>query len=113
MFNFLGALKVEKSCLQCHENQGYKIGDIRGGLRVSVPTKTYSEQVEFVESKRVRIIIIVLIFAFIVFFVSLYFINAIFKRQSTIEYLNKNLENKVQNRTKIYKRCMMILYGRS
>ena len=30
-------LFTEKGCLQCHGVQGYKIGDIRGGLGVSVP----------------------------------------------------------------------------
>lgn len=30
-------LTVEHSCLKCHEHQGYKEGDIRGGVGVSVP----------------------------------------------------------------------------
>lgn len=30
-------LITEKRCLKCHERQGYKEGDIRGGLSVSVP----------------------------------------------------------------------------
>lgn len=30
-------LYVEKSCLKCHASQGYKLGDIRGGLSVSLP----------------------------------------------------------------------------
>ncbi len=30
-------LVTEKSCLKCHEKQGYKEGDIRGGISVSVP----------------------------------------------------------------------------
>ncbi len=30
-------LVVEQSCLQCHAGQGYKVGDIRGGLSVNVP----------------------------------------------------------------------------
>jgi len=30
-------LQVEESCLQCHTDQGYRVGDIRGGLSVSIP----------------------------------------------------------------------------
>ena len=30
-------LVVKQACLQCHEVQGYKVGQIRGGLSVSVP----------------------------------------------------------------------------
>ncbi len=36
-FRFMGALVTEKRCLKCHEKQGYKEGDIRGGISVSVP----------------------------------------------------------------------------
>jgi PAS domain S-box-containing protein len=34
---------TEKSCLKCHEKQGYKEGDIRGGLSVSIPIAYYAE----------------------------------------------------------------------
>ena len=30
-------LVIEQSCLNCHAEQGYKVGDIRGGVSVSVP----------------------------------------------------------------------------
>ncbi|MGO9579863.1 MAG: ATP-binding protein [Desulfobaccales bacterium] len=29
--------RIEPACLACHEEQGYKLGDIRGGISVSVP----------------------------------------------------------------------------
>jgi len=28
---------VEKPCLRCHQSQGYKIGQLRGGLSITVP----------------------------------------------------------------------------
>ncbi len=28
---------TEKGCLKCHSQQGYKVGDVRGGLSVSIP----------------------------------------------------------------------------
>ena len=31
-------LKVQESCLECHDTQGYEKGDVRGGLSVFVPT---------------------------------------------------------------------------
>ncbi|MBF0422254.1 MAG: DUF3365 domain-containing protein [Magnetococcales bacterium] len=34
-------LYIEKSCLKCHDNQAYKIGDVRGGVGVSVPLDMY------------------------------------------------------------------------
>jgi PAS domain S-box-containing protein len=32
---------AEKSCLKCHGHQGYKAGDVRGGMSVSVPLQPY------------------------------------------------------------------------
>jgi signal transduction histidine kinase len=34
---FMGRLTVEESCLRCHGAQGYREGDVRGGIAVSVP----------------------------------------------------------------------------
>jgi hypothetical protein len=34
-------LVTQKECLRCHAKQGYKIGDIRGGISVAVPMKKY------------------------------------------------------------------------
>ncbi|MGL1902138.1 MAG: response regulator, partial [Fibrobacterales bacterium] len=39
-------LITEKSCLKCHGSQGYKVGDIRGGLSVSVLWKPHADALE-------------------------------------------------------------------
>lgn len=39
-------LFVEKNCLTCHIKQGYKIGDLRGGISVSVPFDEYMAMVQ-------------------------------------------------------------------
>jgi len=38
-FRFMGRLLVEQSCLKCHATQGYKLGDVRGGISISVPVE--------------------------------------------------------------------------
>ncbi len=38
---FMRPLITEESCLKCHEKQGYKVGDIRGGISVSIPFDPY------------------------------------------------------------------------
>jgi diguanylate cyclase (GGDEF)-like protein len=35
-FRYMAPLMVERSCLQCHGKQGYKVGDVRGGISVTV-----------------------------------------------------------------------------
>lgn len=34
---FIAPLKTEENCLSCHAGQGYKLGDQRGGISISVP----------------------------------------------------------------------------
>ena len=34
-YRYMAPLKVEKNCLTCHAKQGYKEGDIRGGISIS------------------------------------------------------------------------------
>ena len=36
VFRYMAPLWVEKSCLQCHKVQGYRLGDLRGGISVTV-----------------------------------------------------------------------------
>jgi len=36
-FRFMRPFTTDKPCLKCHEQQGYKEGDIRGGISVSIP----------------------------------------------------------------------------
>lgn len=39
-FRYMAPLWTEDSCLQCHAKQGYKQGDLRGGISVSIPADT-------------------------------------------------------------------------
>jgi diguanylate cyclase (GGDEF)-like protein len=36
-FRYMAPLRVEESCLACHLHQGYRVGDVRGGISVSFP----------------------------------------------------------------------------
>ncbi|MDP5239392.1 DUF3365 domain-containing protein [Uliginosibacterium sp. 31-16] len=36
-FRYVAPLKVVSSCLHCHAQQGYQIGDVRGGISISQP----------------------------------------------------------------------------
>jgi diguanylate cyclase (GGDEF)-like protein/hemerythrin-like metal-binding protein/PAS domain S-box-containing protein len=40
-YRYMAPLRVESACLKCHGQQGYKLGDVRGGLSVSLPYPTY------------------------------------------------------------------------
>jgi diguanylate cyclase (GGDEF)-like protein len=34
-YRYMAPLRVEESCLGCHAHQGYRVGDVRGGISVS------------------------------------------------------------------------------
>lgn len=40
-FRYIAPLYVEEACLECHGHQGYKVGDVRGGISVSIPMEAY------------------------------------------------------------------------
>jgi len=44
---FISPLYIEESCLQCHAKQGYKIGDVRGAISITIPVeKIFAEITE-------------------------------------------------------------------
>jgi diguanylate cyclase (GGDEF)-like protein/PAS domain S-box-containing protein len=41
-YRYMAPLRVTKPCMKCHQEQGYKIGDIRGGISISMPSAQLS-----------------------------------------------------------------------
>ncbi|PLY04333.1 MAG: hypothetical protein C0625_16775 [Arcobacter sp.] len=92
-YNFMGSLKVTKSCLECHIEQGYKEGDIRGGIHISIPTNTYFEKLSEIETEHNYLVIGILFTALIIFILFLWFINKFFYIQETIKRNYKYISN--------------------
>ncbi len=44
-FRYMAPLVTEIGCISCHEVQGYKVGEIRGGISSSVPWITYQASI--------------------------------------------------------------------
>lgn len=92
-FNYMGALKVEPSCLACHYEQNYQIGDFMGGIRVTIPTNDYKDFFDsLIENNDVTKTFIIII-SLLLFLIIMWFINNIYSRQSIIERISeKNRE---------------------
>jgi len=43
-FRYLRPIIAKKACLKCHAFQGYRVGDVRGGVSVSIPLEKYYAQ---------------------------------------------------------------------
>ncbi len=37
VYRYIAPLTVNESCLQCHAVQGYRVGDVKGGISISIP----------------------------------------------------------------------------
>lgn len=53
-FRLMRPLITQKDCLKCHESQGYKEGDIRGGISIAIPMEPFQN----IMDKHVRIFFI-------------------------------------------------------
>lgn len=84
-FNFMGKLIVKKSCLKCHEKQGYKIGDVRGGIRVSIPSNMFQQEVELLESENIKANVTIIIFSSIIIVFFVWFVDVIYGRKEEKE----------------------------
>ncbi|QYZ66865.1 MAG: DUF3365 domain-containing protein [Gammaproteobacteria bacterium (ex Lamellibrachia satsuma)] len=39
VYRYMGPLFTKKACMKCHEKQGYEVGDVRGGISVTLPAE--------------------------------------------------------------------------
>lgn len=89
VFNFMGKLSVEKSCLHCHASQGYKEGEVRGGISISIPLEIYhSKEKELNYYYKLQIFFIVLIGLFIYGFI-FYMVNKFYKEHEELNTLKE------------------------
>jgi len=96
-FKFIGVLKTEKRCIQCHSN--FSLGEVRGGIEVNVPLENYQDTIELIHEQFNTFTIFVLSFFIIGMLVITYFINLLFKEKEKVDDLNNSLELKVEDRT--------------
>ena len=95
-FDFIGKLNTEPECLQCHAVHNYKVGDIRGGIRVSIPISGVAESIEIINNETMNFIFLLIILAFIIWAIVYYLIGKIFQQHKALEDINSTLEDRVQ-----------------
>lgn len=45
VYRYMAPLYINESCLKCHQYQGYKVGDFRGGISIWIPLKEFEKSV--------------------------------------------------------------------
>lgn len=53
-YRYIAPLYIEESCLKCHSHQGYKIGDVRGAISVTVPM---ADALSMINSERASMVL--------------------------------------------------------
>lgn len=67
-FRYMAPLLVGPECLNCHAQQGYKEGDIRGGISVSLPYPVHTHLHLIVGFGSVAVVGLIFIFTFGIFY---------------------------------------------
>lgn len=99
-FDFMGSLIVTKNCLACHAEQGYAVGDIRGGIRVSIPLDNYKNSLAFMDVKNSRNEVTFMGLSFIFGLFISFYLWRVERHDKEIKRLNEGLERKVDKRTR-------------
>lgn len=87
-FRYMAPLLTTKACLKCHVSQGYKVGDIRGGISVSIDAEEISNKI-FISRIIMLIsgIAIILLIIISIFYISQYFIRDLQEAQNKLREL--------------------------
>ncbi len=68
VFKYMAPLYIKETCLKCHYYQGYKVGDFRGGISITIPVKDlehYVKKSSFFLTTSVSVLYIAVIFSII------------------------------------------------
>ncbi len=98
-YRLIKPLYVEKACLSCHMDQGYRIGDVRGGISVNLPFRdtAHALQKNFLAMAMVLIMLLI-IFALMLYFFIWKLLDRLSRQKKELEVLTEAAQ--VANRTK-------------
>lgn len=88
---FMKPIITEEECLKCHGHQGYNIGEIRGGISVSIPMKPYYDA--FAVEKRSVVISYFALWAIGMGYI-VFFTRKVSRQQNNIIESKNDLEKK-------------------
>jgi signal transduction histidine kinase len=96
IFKFMGALKVEPECMSCHQKQGYRVGDIRGGISVSFDATSEFSKLDDIRSNKEQTILFLFIAAIGTLLTLIIHQTLKRKDEDEISALNNSLTSKVK-----------------
>jgi signal transduction histidine kinase len=101
---FIDTLAVEESCMSCHAFQGYKVGDQRGGISVTVPMAPFLLSADRTALELVVTHLGIWLMGTVIFMVFSVLLTRYVKERDTVALklrdLAGDLENRVEARTR-------------
>lgn len=84
-FRYMQPLITAKSCLKCHGHQGYKVGDVRGGVSLSIPMNAILKRAKNQKARNLISLSIIWLVGSLGLFVSQRNLTKSFKKQKRAE----------------------------
>lgn len=100
-FKYMAYLPVKEACLRCHAKQGYKLGDVRGGISVTIPAKDYMQAIQLSSNSLKWVHIIALISGLALFYLLNHFRDT---HELKMKQKNKELAQEIIERREADKR---------
>ena len=109
LYRYMAPLSTQKPCLKCHAQQGYRVGDVRGGISVTITATDTMLQLR--ENRFFLILsalgIVVLIFAIIRFISGAFIKELKVAEQKLVELASTDFLTGLLNRRELYNRLAM------
>lgn len=106
LYRYMAPLITQKACLKCHSQQGYREGDVRGGISISIRATDVMHQLS--ENKIFLVLsafgIIILIFAIIRFISSAFISELKIAETKLVEMANIDFLTGLLNRRALFER---------
>lgn len=107
-YRLIRPLQVEKNCLQCHAKDGYKLGDVRGGISVMID---YDDIYGELKDNHIKMFLlacgVVAVFIFVFYMIIWKLFSTISntarqleEEKLKLETLNRELDSRVEERTR-------------
>jgi diguanylate cyclase (GGDEF)-like protein len=84
-FRYMAPLITQEECLPCHGAQGYKIGDIRGGISITIPARQALHQI--IETRIYTVIAAIALLTVllsVIFYIAKQFVNKLKKSETRL-----------------------------
>jgi len=101
-YRYLKPLYVEKPCRKCHARQGYKVGDLIGGISVEIPSDQVLKLLlkDTLSKVTTYLIISVLLLVVIIYLLKKIYLSNV-ERENTINELNIEIERRKKSESVI------------